>query len=73
MLLLHLLSHDFPLCTYVQVAKIEQISSRKANGSSVITISWYYRPEEAHGGRKVRTGQDGLRHFWILLLHAGNS
>lgn len=73
MLLLHLLSHDFPLYTFVQVAKIEQISSRKANGSSVITVSWYYRPEEAHGGRKVRTGQNGWRHSWILLLQAGNS
>ncbi|KAL6782583.1 hypothetical protein ACKKBG_A07365 [Auxenochlorella protothecoides x Auxenochlorella symbiontica] len=42
------------------VAKIEQISSRKANGSSVVTISWYYRPEEAHGGRKSYHGRDEL-------------
>lgn len=45
--------HRLALSTCPQVGKILKIVQRQ-NGSHTLSVTWYYRPEEVWGGRKVR-------------------
>lgn len=51
--------HRLALSTCPQVGKILKIVQRQ-NGSHTLSVTWYYRPEEVWGGRKVRGGHERL-------------
>jgi len=48
------------ILTWWQVAEIKEIKEKAAGGDIRLQVAWYYRPEEAAGGRKMFHGSREL-------------